>query len=131
MSRPPRSIEVPGASHKAPIPAAARVGNILCTSAISGKDPASGVLPAAVEAQAGHAFANLKAVLAAGGATLDDVVKFSVTLNDDSVREAFNAQWNAAFPDPRDRPARHIVVSALQHGMHVQIEVIAVIQASS
>jgi len=107
------------------------VGNILCTSAISGKDPASGVLPADVQAQAGHVFANLKAVLAAGGATLDDVVKFSVTLNDDSVREAFNAQWNAAFPDPRDRPARHIVVSALQHGMHVQIEVIAVIQASS
>lgn len=128
MSRPPRSIDVPGASHKAPIPAAARVGNVLCTSAVSGKDPVSGELPADIETQARNTFANLKAVLAAGGASLDDVVKFSVTINDNAVRDAINVQWNATFPDPHDRPARHIVVSNLQHGMHLQIEVIAVIQ---
>lgn len=127
MSRPPRSINVPGASHKAPIPAAARVGNVLCTSAVSGKDPVSGELPADIDSQVRNTFANLRAVLAAGGASMDDVVKFSVTIKDNAVREAINAEWNAAFPDPHDRPARHIVVADLQHGMQLQIEVIAVI----
>ena len=127
MTRPPRSINVPGASHKAPIPAAARVGNILCTSAVSGKDPESGELPADIDSQARNTFANLRAVLAAGGAGMDDVVKFSVTIKDNAVRDAVNTQWAQAFPDPHDRPARHIVVADLQHGMHLQIEVIAVI----
>lgn len=126
MSRPPRSINTPGASHKAPIPAAARVGNILCTSAVSGKDPVSGELPADTEAQVRNTFANLQAVLAAGGASMDDVVKFSVTLHDNAVRDAVNALWVATFPDPHDRPARHIVVSPLQHGMQLQIEAMAV-----
>lgn len=128
MTRPPRSIDVPGASHKAPIPAAARVGNVICTSAISGKDPASGELPADAGAQARNTFANLRAVLQAGGASLDDVVKLAVTLKDDAVREAVNAEWLACFPDPHDRPARHIVVQDLQHGMWLQVEAMAVLR---
>ena len=128
MANPPRSIDVPGASHKAPIPAAARVGDLLCTSAVSGKDPATGQLPLDASEQARHAFANLRAVLQAGGASLDQVVKFSVTLHEDSVRDAINAEWLAAFPDPQDRPARHITVHPLQHGMLLQLEVMAVIQ---
>jgi len=56
------------------------------------------------------------------------VVKFSVTLHEDSVRDAINAEWLAAFPDPQDRPARHITVHPLQHGMLLQLEVMAVIQ---
>lgn len=128
MTRPPRSIEVPGASHKAPIPAAARVANVLCTSAIAGKDPSGGALPEDPAAQARNAFANLQAVLAAGGATLGEVVKLSVTISDDAVREAVNAQWLAHFPDPQDRPARHITVHALQHGMRLQLEAMAVVR---
>jgi len=127
MTRSPRSIDLPGTSHKAPIPAAARVGMLLCTSAIAGKDPATGELPAAADAQARNAFANLRALLEAGGATLEDVVKLSVSIKENSVREAVNAQWLACFPDPRDRPARHIVVADLQHGMWLQLEAMAVI----
>lgn len=128
MTHSPRSIDVPGASHKAPIPAAARVGPMLCTSAISGKDPATGELPPDVEKQAHNAFLNLRNVLAVGGASLAQVVKFDVTLNHEAVRPALNSEWLAAFPDPADRPARHITVHDLQHGMHLQIEVIAFIQ---
>lgn len=128
MANPPRSIDVPGASHKAPIPAAARVCQILCTSAVSGKDPATGQLPLDAADQARLAFANLRAVLQAGGASLDQVVKFSITLHEDSVRDAVNTEWLAAFPDPHDRPARHITVHPLQHGMLLQLEVMAVIE---
>ena len=125
MHRPPRSIHVAGASHKAPIPAAARVGPILCTSAVSGKDPVTAGLPADIEGQVHNTFANLRSVLEAGGASMADVVKLSVTIHDNGVRDAVNTQWLAVFPDPEDRPARHITVTPLQHGMFLQIEAIA------
>lgn len=128
MNRPHRSIDLPGASHKAPIPAAARVGNILCSSAISGKDAATGVLPSDAAAQARLAFANLRALLTAGGATLADVVKLAVTVKDNTVREVINTEWLACFPEPHDRPARHITVHDLQHGMWLQLEVMAVVR---
>lgn len=123
-----RSLDVPGASHNAPIPAGARVGNMLCSSAISGKDAATGLLPPDAATQAQLAFINLKTLLQAGGATLSDVVKLTVYIKDNSVREAINAEWLACFPDPHDRPARHTLVHDLQHGMWLQLEAMAVIQ---
>lgn len=123
-----RSIDLPGASHNAPIPAAARVGPLLCSSGIAGKDPATGQLPTDPTAQVRHAFANLQALLAAGGAQPRDVVKLTVYVRDNAVRDAINAEWLALFPDPHDRPARHILVYDLQHGMAVQLEVTAFIQ---
>lgn len=123
----PRSIDVPGIAHNAPIPQAARVGNIICTSAISGKDPATGKLAEGAAGQAAHAFSNLRAILKAGGTDLTSVVKLGITIKDDSVREAINAEWLQCFPDPADRPARHISVHDLQHGMLLQIECLAVV----
>lgn len=123
-----RSIDVPGASHNAPIPAGARVGPLLCSSGISGKDPVTGQLPADPAAQVKSAFANLQALLTAGGAKLSDVVKLTVYVKDNAVRDAINAEWLALFPDPHDRPARHILVYELQHGMAVQLEVTAFVQ---
>ncbi|HEY4802608.1 MAG TPA: RidA family protein [Paraburkholderia sp.] len=124
----PRSIDVPGLAHNAPIPVGARVGNVLCSSAIAGKDPATGKLTASAADQARLAFDNLKRFLDAGGATLADVVKLAVYVKDDSVREHLNAHWLAFWPDPAQRPARHVVVHDLQHGMFLQLEVMAVAQ---
>ncbi|RQH06395.1 RidA family protein [Paraburkholderia dinghuensis] len=123
----PRSIDVPGLAHNAPIPVGARVANVLCSSAIAGKDPATGKLAAVPADQARLAFDNLKHFLDAGGATLADVVKLTIYVKDDSVREYINAHWLAFWPDPAQRPARHIVVHDLQHGMALQLETLAVI----
>jgi 2-iminobutanoate/2-iminopropanoate deaminase len=123
-----RSIEVPGLSHNAPIPMGARVGPLLCSSAISGKDPASGQLSLHAEVQVAQAFANMLSLLQAAGAVPGDVVKLTIYVKDNSVREAINAQWQRHFPDPQDRPARHILVHDLQHGMWLQLELTAFIQ---
>lgn len=120
-----RSLNVPGAGHNAPIPLGARVGPLICSSGISGKDPATGQLPADPTEQVRLAFANMDALLAAGGATLAHVAKLHITVHDNAVRDAINTEWLARFPDPHDRPARHIVQHALQHGMALQIEVTA------
>jgi 2-iminobutanoate/2-iminopropanoate deaminase len=128
LSRKPRSIEIPGVNHGgAPIPMGARVGNTLYSSGIPGVDPATGKVADGAAAQARHAFANLRALLAAGGAGTDDVVRLTVYLKEAAAREAVNAEWLSCFPDPHDRPARHTLMADLQHGMLLQLEVVAVI----
>lgn len=124
-----RSLEVPGVTHgSAPIPMGARVGNILMSSAIAGKDPATNQLPADPADQPRLAFANMVTLLQHGGATLSDVVRVTVLLKDNSLREAVNQEWVKLFPDPADRPARHVSPTDLGHGMLLQLEVMAVIQ---
>lgn len=132
-----RSLHVPGLGHgNTPIPMGARVGNLLCSSGINGADAASGKLPEDPMAQVKHAFANLQSLLAAGGATLGDVVKLTVYLKDGlkdnisqkAMREAINAEWLACFPEADDRPARHILIYDLQNGMALQLEVTAFVK---
>ena len=123
-----RSIEVAGIGHNAPIPLGARVGALLCSSGIAGKDPATGKLSEDPARQVAQAFANLDAFLAAGGATLAHLAKLTLYASDPAqVRDAVNAEWLARFPDPQDRPARHLLTYALQHGMVVQLEALAFI----
>lgn len=129
-TRRPRSLSVEGVNHgKAPIPMGALVGNVLYSSGINGIDPKTGELGGNVVSQAHHAFGNLRALLAAGGATLEDVVRLTVHLKDDSGREPVNAEWLTCFPDPHDRPARHtLIYEHLQHGILLQLEAVAVIE---
>ena len=127
-TRRPRSLEVEGLSHgKAPIPMGARAGNTVYSSGIPGVDPATGQLGPDAAAQARLAFANMRALLAVGGATLDDVVRMTVYLKDNGAREHVNAEWLACFPDPHDRPARHTLIHDLQGGMLVQLEIVAIV----
>ncbi|GAA4336697.1 RidA family protein [Pigmentiphaga soli] len=124
-----RSIEVPGVTHgNMPIPMGARVGNMIFSSGIAGKNPATGELPADPAAQARFAFQNMRTLLANGGATLQDVAKVTVFVKDDSARQFINDEWIKCFPDPHDRPARHTLVLDLRLGMLLQLEVVAVIQ---
>ncbi len=126
--RRPRSLEVPGVNHgSAPIPMGARVGNMIFSSGIMGKDPATDTLPSDVGEQARFAFQHMIALLEAGGATLDDVAHMTVFIKDDSARAAINEQWLKCFPDPHDRPARHTLIYDLRGGMLLQLEIVAVI----
>jgi 2-iminobutanoate/2-iminopropanoate deaminase len=118
-----RSIHVPGLGHGSnPIPAAARRGPLLVTGGISGVDRTTGTRPAGVDEQIGNMFANLAAVLAAGGASVDDVVQVAVVLADGASRPLLNDEWVKTFPDEAARPARHVVVRPLPGGMAVQLE---------
>jgi 2-iminobutanoate/2-iminopropanoate deaminase len=126
------SIEVEGVGHgTAPIPMGARVGNVLYSSGIAGVDPATGKLAEGAAAQAACAFGNVHTLLKNGGATLADVVRMTVYVKDASAREPVNAEWLRCFPDSHDRPARHTLAYDLQHGMLLQLEVVAVIEAAS
>jgi 2-iminobutanoate/2-iminopropanoate deaminase len=126
-----RSLEVPGISHgNAPIPMGARVGNMIFSSGIMGRDSRTDTLPEDVALQAKYAFENVIALLEAGGASLDALARMTVFIKDDSARAAVNEQWLKYFPDPHDRPARHTVVHNLPGGMLVQLEIVAVVSPS-
>jgi len=123
-----RSLEVAGLSHgHAPIPMGARVGNVIFSSGIFGKDPAAEGFSERIEEQMRWAFRNMETLLADGEATIQDVVRMTVYLRDESARAALNEEWLRYFPDPADRPARHTVIHDLRGGMQVQIEIVAVI----
>ena len=125
------SIEVPGLAHKSPIPAASRIGNLLASGAIFGTDPATGARGATLAEQCAQMFANLRQVLAAAGARPEDVIRMTVWMADPSQKQALNAEWVRLFPDAHSRPARHTLRGALDPGVLVECDVLAVIGGAS
>ena len=121
------SYQIPGVHHAAPIPFAARVGNVLYSSAIQGIDAETGKLSEDVYEQAAHCFKNLRTLLEVAGATPDDIVRMTCLLADLGDREALNKPWLEMFPDENDRPARHTSRYDPPGGMKVQIEIMAVL----
>jgi 2-iminobutanoate/2-iminopropanoate deaminase len=105
----------------------ARIGNLLFSSGVAGKDPASDTLPDDPARQAELMFQNVRTLLELGGGSLDDVVRFTVYLKDNAYREHLNREWLKAYPDEHDRPARHTLIYDLQGGMLMQCELVAVL----
>lgn len=123
-----RSVHVAGLSHGSlPIPVASRVGNVIATGGIRGVDPATGEMPAPVEAQAKLMFSNLRRTVEAAGATVENILKVTVWIATPEARAAINQPWIELFPDPESRPARHILMHDLPGGMLVQCEALAIL----
>lgn len=88
-------------------------------------DPATGLVPEGVTAQTAQSIANIKAILAEAGLSIDNVVKTTVFLADMADFVAMNAVYAENFTAPF--PARSAVaVSELPKQVSVEIEVIAV-----
>ncbi len=100
-------------------------GDLLFCSGQIALDPQAGqMVTGGIEAETEQVLSNLKAVLAAAGATLADVVKTTIYLADFADFQAMNAVYVRAFPT--DPPARATVgVSALPRGAKIELEAIA------
>lgn len=122
-----RSISIPGFGHHAPIPGAARVGNLLFSSAISGIEPDTGQPAENAARQVELVFAHLQSLVDSAGTSLAHIGKMAISIRDNAVRDLINEAWLKHFPDPDDRPARHIQLAELPAPLHLQIEVIAII----
>jgi len=103
---------------------AVRVGNTIWVSGQIPLDPQTKELVAGdIEAQVRQVFDNLKAIVAAAGATFDDVVKATVFLTDLSHFGLVNTVMAEYFREPY--PARAAVgVAALPRGAQVEVECI-------
>lgn len=110
-----------------PYSQAVRAGNTLYLSGQIPLDPATGELVAGnVAVQASRVFDNLQAVLAAGGASFDDVVRVAIYMPDLANFGAVNEVMKKYFREPY--PARSTIgVAALPRGAEVEVDVIAVV----
>lgn len=101
-------------------------GDFVFTAGQLGLDPATGKLvEGGIEAQTRQALTNLSAVLAAAGASLAQVVKTTVFLQDIGDFKAMNGVYAQFFA--ADPPARSAVqAAALPLGGLVEIEAVAV-----
>lgn len=122
-----KSIHIKGMEHGAPIPNGAAVGNMVFSSAISGKDAKTGVMSPNPDEQAEAMFQNLQLFMESAGATPDNIGYMKVYLKEEKYRDAVNKAWLKMFPDEHDRPARHALKAELRGEMLMQIEVIAVL----
>jgi 2-iminobutanoate/2-iminopropanoate deaminase len=104
-----------------PYSQAIRVGDTVYLSGQIGLDPTTGNLREGIDAQARQVFANLKAVAAAAGGTLDDVAKLTLLLADMADFAKVNEIMASFFTKPY--PARATYqVSALPKGARVEVE---------
>lgn len=100
-----------------------RAGDLLFVSGQVPRDPETGeTVGATVEEQTRQVIANLEMALAAGGATLRDVVSVTVHLSDPDLWAAFNATYKELMPPPY--PTRTAVGASLR-GFMVEITAIA------
>jgi len=110
-----------------PYSQAVRAGSLLFVSGQIALDPATGTMvDGDIAAQTHRVLANLRAILEAGGATLDQVVRTTVYLADMNDFAAVNEIYGTYFSSPA--PARATVQAArLPKDARVEIDVIAVV----
>jgi len=109
-----------------PYSQAVRAGNTIFCSGQIGLTRAGMLAGDAIEAQTEQVLENLKAVLVAAGASLEDVVKTTVYLEDLGDFAAMNAVYAGYFTGVN--PARATVeVKALPKGAKIEIDAIAVV----
>lgn len=110
-----------------PYSAGIRAGQFIYTAGQLGFDPATGeFVPGGIEAETRQALENIKAILAAEGASMDQIVKTTVYLRDMGDFAAMNGVYAVFFQ--QDPPARTTIQAAgLPRGAAVEIEAVAIL----
>lgn len=122
MKQPIATTNAPGAI--GPYSQAIDAGAFVFCSGQIPVNPATGEIPEGITLQTAQSIANVKAILAEAGLTIDNVVKTTVFLADMNDFAAMNAVYAENFTAPF--PARSAVaVKELPKQVLVEIEVIA------
>ena len=99
------------------------VNGFVYTSGQIPVDPASGIIPEGIEAQANQSCKNVGAILEAAGVNFENVFKTTCFLADMADFAVFNSVYERYFTS---KPARSCVAAkALPKGVLCEIEVIA------
>lgn len=103
----------------------AEAGGVIYTAGQLGFDAGLGTFPADIETQTLNALNNIRAIVEAGGASVEDIIKVTVFLTDMQHFEAMNGVYKRFFGG--HKPARSTVgVAALPRpGALIEIDAIA------
>lgn len=106
-----------------PYSQAIEVNGMVFTSGVIPVDPATGVIPEGVEAQATQAFTNLTNLVEASGAAMSQVVKTTVFIKEMNDFEKINEIYAKFFKEPY--PSRSCVeVARLPKDVLLEVEAI-------
>ena len=124
-----KSINLPGGGHRGgAIPMGSRIGNVVYSSAIGGREAGGGDSAADLDKQAEAMFKNMKAFMELAGGTVEDIVFVMLLLKDRATREYVDKHWLLTFPDEDSRPARHALQTELGGGQQMQALITAVLK---
>ncbi len=128
MAQDKEVIRAPGGPSGLPFSPAVRVGDLLFVSGQIGVPPgARQLVPGGIRPETRQTLENIRSVLGYAGATLADVVKCTVFLQDIAEWPAMNEVYREFFPE--DPPARSALAgSGLVLGARIEIECIAAVR---
>jgi 2-iminobutanoate/2-iminopropanoate deaminase len=107
---------------------ATQVGETIYVAGQVAQDPDGGLVgPGDMTAQTRQVFANIKAILAAGGATMEDVVKITAYVTDMTKYGEYNAVRAEVFPKAGMASATVASPTLVRDGFLVEVEAIAVV----
>lgn len=121
----------PGVTDQAPAPVgpysqSVRIGSLVHSAGQGADDPATGRLAGDdIATQTRQCLENVRAVLAASGASMSDVVRVGVFLAHKEDFEGMNAVYREFFAEPY--PARTTVYVGLPGDLRVEIDALAVV----
>ena len=120
---PPNHHEPMGYSH------AVKVGNtVYVAGQIAWDAPGNLVGPGDIEAQAVQVFENLKRVVEASGASLEDVVKTVVLITHPAYREAYRSVRSRYLKEPFPASTLAVIDSLAFPDLLIEIECVAVVE---
>lgn len=108
---------------------ALRVGDLVYTTAQTGRDPATGILREGLEAQTQQMLDNIEAILNAAGCFPRDIVKVTMIMQNIKDFKAIDDIYAAWLPDRGEAPLpvrTAFEAAALPAGALVSLEVMAV-----
>ncbi|MDD7795167.1 RidA family protein [Clostridium sp. 'White wine YQ'] len=102
-----------------------KIGELIYTSGQIPLNPKTGEIPETIQEQTKQSLENCKAILEAGGTSLDNVFKTTVFLSDMNDFVSMNEVYASYFPN--NPPARSAVqVARLPKDVKIEIEMIAI-----
>lgn len=121
------SIYIADFPHANPVPAACRIDNMLYSGVLYGRDPQTRLVPADLDEQCALMFRHVVTLVTAAGGSPDDIIKITLWMADKHQRTVVNRHWEALFPDPKTRPARHTLPGVFEGTMLIQCDFVAVL----
>jgi 2-iminobutanoate/2-iminopropanoate deaminase len=110
VNRRRKLLEIPGLSHRDPLPMGVEISGRVFSSVIGGQDPRTGKPVQGPEGQIEQAFQNMRILMEQAGGTTANVGHVWVFLRDRTDQPAMVKTWLKMFPDDGDRPARKTIM---------------------
>jgi 2-iminobutanoate/2-iminopropanoate deaminase len=115
-------IEIPGLSHKDPLPMGAKLGPMVFSSVIAPEDPADGKLVQGALPQINRVFDNMKLFMKAAGGSDAEINHAWVFMKDFAFQHDMVERWVKDYPNFGDRPSRKTLPYDLAGESQIQVQ---------